>query len=87
MDIILISGLLLFGLGIVGAVKGSGVESPVGRFLNLEVTNFGVMLILLSLYEVFALLGFAAATVVMTFIFMRLFLRTSLIEKMKGEKK
>ncbi len=86
MDLVLLTGLALLGLGIFGAIKGAGVDSSVGRFLNLEISNFGVMMILLSLREIYALMGFAAATVVLTFIFMRLFLRMSLIDKLKEEK-
>lgn len=83
MEIILSTGLFLLGLGIFGAVRGYGTEKRVGRFLNLEVANFGLMLIFLDLYEALALLAFAAATVLTTLVFMRLFLRMSLLESVK----
>ncbi|KXA95079.1 hypothetical protein AKJ65_02650 [candidate division MSBL1 archaeon SCGC-AAA259E19] len=86
MNIILTLGLALLGLGIFGAIKGYGVENPVGRLLNVEVANFGLMLIFLSLNEAVALLTFAAASVLTTVVFMRLFLRISILEKMKEEK-
>lgn len=85
MSMILLIGLALLGLGIVGAIKGSGVENPVGRLLNVEIANFGLMLIFLSLHEAVALLTFAAATVLTTVVFMRLFLRLSILEEMKEE--
>lgn len=86
LDITLSVGLTLLGLGILGAIKGSGVENPVGRLLNVEIANFGLMLIFLSLHEAVALLTFLAATVLTTVVFMRLFLRLSFLEKIKEEK-
>lgn len=84
MDIVLAIGLALLGIGIVGSVKGYGIEDPVGRFLNVEVSEFGLMLIFLSLQETLVLLTFAAAAVLTVVVFMRLFLRISLIRRAEG---
>ncbi|MBC7109570.1 MAG: DUF2107 family protein [Archaeoglobi archaeon] len=75
-EIILYLGLFLVLFGAIAVVYGPEVgRSALIRYINLEISSFGVMLIFLYYFETLALLTYVAATTLITLVFIRLFVK------------
>ncbi|MBC7114084.1 MAG: energy-converting hydrogenase subunit [Archaeoglobi archaeon] len=75
-DILLYLGSFLVLFGAVAVVWGPEVgKSALVRYINLEISSFGVALIFLYYFETLALLTYVAATTVITLVFIRLFIK------------
>ncbi|MBP2132345.1 energy-converting hydrogenase A subunit E [Methanomicrobium sp. W14] len=65
----------ILGLGIlVIGVIAAGFPNPktyLNRFINLEISGFGLLLVMLSYNETLALLTFIAVTAISTFVLLR----------------
>jgi|Deesub1362B_J571_1020462.scaffolds.fasta_scaffold00058_83 energy-converting hydrogenase A subunit E len=77
-DIIFYVGCFLIIFGAFAVVFGPEVgRSAIVRYINLEISSFGVMLLFLYYFETLALLTYVAATTLITLVFMRLFVKNA----------
>jgi len=83
-DILLYVGAILLLFGALAVVFGPEVgRSPIVRYINLEISSFGVMLLFLYYFETLALLTYVAATTLITLVFIRLFVKTAEMGRLK----
>lgn len=84
MTMALYVGGALILIGTLGTVFGPGTRDPIVRFINVEVSSFGLLLIFLVYHTTLALITYIAATGIVALIFMRMFLRMERLKIAEG---
>lgn len=81
MTMMFYAGGLLILIGTLGTVFGPGTKDPIVRFINVEVSSFGLLLMFLVYHMTLALITYIAVSGIIALVFMRMFLRMETLRR------